>query len=400
MGERSIYRGKEAVHRKNARRAYGDGSIYYDCGRDRWVGVVELGRDGAGRRRRSKVTGHTEAEAIRRVRRLRGELDAGQVGFDKNLTLGAWLDHWLVHVVEARVDSPNTVENYRWALSHVRPSLGARRLAKLTVEDVERLLASKSAMSRNSVARIRRVLADALRSAERREYVARNVAALAELPRCKPPGERRSLTAEEARLMLDAAAHERLGAVFACGLMLGLRPGELAGLRWEDVDLDGATLRVSGSLKEEGHRLRLGDVKRSRAGWRTLAMPPVLVGLLRQHHRRQAAERLAPGEAWQDHVGLVFCSELGTPLDPSNLRRVTARVARRAGIPGSVFPYLMRHAAASLLLDAGASLEQVADVLGDHPETLLRHYRHRVRPVADAAAAPMQAMFGAPAEAS
>ena len=73
---------------------------------------------------------------------------------------------------------------------------------------------------------------------------------------------------------------------------------------------------------------------------------------------------------------------MGTPIDPSGLRRTFARIATRAGLDGD-FPYLLRHTAVSLLLDDGASIEEVADLLGDDPRTLYRYYRHKVRPVAD-----------------
>jgi site-specific recombinase XerD len=89
----------------------------------------------------------------------------------------------------------------------------------------------------------------------------------------------------------------------------------------------------------------------------------------------------------------VFCSEVGTPLDPSSVRKVFARVAARAGIEGAV-PYSLRHTAASLLIDQGVGIEVVADLLGDDPRTLYRHYRHRVRPVVEAAAGPMQTLLG------
>lgn len=97
---------------------------------------------------------------------------------------------------------------------------------------------------------------------------------------------------------------------------------------------------------------------------------------------RQAAERLAAGPLWRDE-GLVFCSEVGTPIDPANLRRTFARIAGKAEI-GHVFPYAVRHTTASLLIDAGATVEEVADLFGDDPITLYRHYRHRVKKVASA----------------
>lgn len=92
----------------------------------------------------------------------------------------------------------------------------------------------------------------------------------------------------------------------------------------------------------------------------------------------------------------MFCSEVGTPLDPSGVRRTFTRIAKRAGLDAR-FSYLMRHTAASLLIDAGTPVEQVADLLGDDPRTLCRFYRHRVRPVVDAAAGPMQDLLGSTA---
>lgn len=90
----------------------------------------------------------------------------------------------------------------------------------------------------------------------------------------------------------------------------------------------------------------------------------------------------------------MFASESGTPLDPSDMRRTFARIAKRAGVDVS-FPYMLRHTAVSLLIDAGKSIETVADMLGDDPRTLYRHYRHRVRPVADASLAMQAILSGA-----
>jgi integrase len=67
-------------------------------------------------------------------------------------------------------------------------------------------------------------------------------------------------------------------------------------------------------------------------------------------------------------------------------------VAKNAGLePTGMVPYLLRHSAVSLLLDAGAPIEEVADLLGDDPQTLYRHYRHRIRPVVTVAADRMEA---------
>jgi integrase len=377
-------------------RLHGEGSIYKEG--DYWVASVEAGRDPVtGRRVRRKLKARTKRELVARMAEVRKQLETSAGGRATSVTVGEFLHRWLDDVVAQRVDSANTVHNYRSVVTaHIVPSLGSIRLTRLTPEMVDRFLAARAraGLSRSYVSRMRSVLTSALRHAERRSLVSRNAAALAVMPRCEPTEQRKSLTVDEARALIRAAKGERLGALVVCGLGLGLRPGELTGLLWTDLHLDGdrPLLSVSGSMKRRpDSSLYRGPVKRSKAGERTVALAAVVVAALVGHRSRQDDERTTSG-CWDDQ-GLVFCSEVGTPLDPSNVRKVFARVATRAGIRGAV-PYSLRHTAASLLIDKGVGIEVVADLLGDDPRTLYRHYRHRVRPVVEAAAAPMQALLG------
>lgn len=373
------------------RRGSGEGAVYKSPD-GRWRGAVDLGWQD-GKRIRKYVSAGTRNEAVAKLRELQRSVDQG-VTPDGTMTVEKWLNHWLATVVDGRVGSENTRANYGQIVRvHLVPALGKVRLDKLTAEQVDHFLAGKAdaGLSRSHIGRMRTILADALRHAERRGLVVRNAAALSVMPKTKPATPRRSLTPDEARALAAAAAGERLEALVVVGLVAGLRPGELAGLTWPDLDIEGdsPTLTVSGSLKRtpgpdgKGYQLALGAVKRSTNGRRTVALPAVATEVLRAHKARQAAERLKAGPLWEDH-GLVFCSEVGTPLDPSNIRRTFARIAKKAGLDAS-FPYLLRHSAASLLIDAGAGIEEVADLLGDDPRTLLRHYRHQIRPVATAA---------------
>jgi integrase len=288
------------------------------------------------------------------------------------------------------------VVDYRGALAHVIHDLGATPVVKLTPEQVDDFLAAEGAAgySWSYVGRMRMLLADALSHAQHRGLLLRNVATLSVMPKCKEKPEREPFDAAQVVQLVTAARGQRLEALILCGLILGLRPGELTGLLWADLDLDATppTIAVTGSMKRgPDGKLFLGPVKRSRAGQRTLALPPALVVALRDHRRRQAGERLALGELWSDH-GLIFPSQMGTPLDPSNLRHTFSRISKRAGLDG--FPYLMRHTVVSLLLDGGASIDEVADLTGDDPVTLYRHYRHKVRAVATVAADPMPGILG------
>jgi integrase len=313
-----------------------------------------------------------------------------------------YLDWWL-STLEARAQSgqrsTNTVDSARWAVEKwIKPALGTRRLRDLEPDDVEALLATMAAAgkSRSSLVRVRSYLGQALSVAERRGKVARNVARLAEMPATRPPAERRSLTPDQADKLLTAARGDRLEALWITQLMLGLRPGEVTGLRWDDLDRD--TLWVSGSMKlarqaPGGKRtLALGDTKTARSR-RPLRVPPPVLAALRAHKTRQKREQVRIGPEWSDR-GLIFTTPLGTPLHPVNLRRHLDKLTDAAGI-GHWSPVELRHSAASLMSAAGVPLEVIADVLG-HTSTgmLEKHYRHRTRPIIDAHVAVMSDLFG------
>lgn len=385
-----------------SRRGRGDGALFYEEDRDRWVGLVELPPDGSGRRRRRKVVGRTKTEARRKLREIQRRVEDGRPTGDGSITLGDFLERWLTDVLpgRSRVQAKSTVTNYRWAASHAIRGLGSRRLNELAPEDVEALLHNLAArgMARNSVMRVRSVLVMALKHAQRRDIVARNVAELSEMPTsAREPRSGRSLTPDQARALLDTARGDRLQGLVTVGLMLGLRPGELCGLRWQDVDLQAGVLAVEQARKrttdDEGREtLILGDPK-TRKSRRALVLPQPVLDALIAHERRHRAERELAGGRWQD-FDLVFPTTVGTPMSPSNLRRDLARITVAAAL-GRWSPNELRHSAASLLSASGVPLEQIADVLG-HTDTrmLLKHYRHPISRTIDAAAAPMEALFG------
>ena len=165
---------------------------------------------------------------------------------------------------------------------------------------------------------IHAVLRNALESAVREEIIPRNVAKLVQVsaPRYKV---NRGLTAHQAKATMAAAAGHRLSALYVLALFLGLRRGELLGLRWQDVDLDEAKLEVVHTLQRVGGALRLVPPKTEDSA-RTVPLPPVCVEALRAHQQRQAAERSEAWPDWEDH-GFVFPSRRGTPMEPDNLRR-------------------------------------------------------------------------------
>ena len=234
------------------RRASGEDSIYRDG--DRWRGAVSLGYDEHGSRVRKKVSGRTRAEVNEKLRRLRQQVDNGVVPDDK-LTVQAFLDRWLTVNLPGTV-AESTEDGYVDTVRlHLIPALGRKRLAKLTVADLDRLWKAKrdAGYSSNSVRIMRTVLRRALGQAVREGIVSRNVAGLSVAPRIRAK-EGRTLTVDQARQLLDAAAGYRFEAAVVLALAYGMRRGEVLGLHWSALDWTAGTLRVTHSVRRVKER--------------------------------------------------------------------------------------------------------------------------------------------------
>jgi integrase len=380
--------------RKRTRtRRYGEGSVREDRSRP-GVWRAELWDADPAKRFRVRVDSEDEAHAAldRELQRRRESRTDGD-----DVLLGALVDEYRDEVVATM--TPATAASYRWALDQLGPSMRAKRLCDLRVDDVKRELArlarrpagkrtskggTTGPLGVSSLRRVRAVLGAVLDDAVARDLVARNVARAARLPAdAAPTGEKIALTREQAADLERAAAEHPMHALVVIALRYGLRPGELLGLPWRAVDLDDGLLTVRQSLtRQPDSSLVIGPTKSHSD--RVLRLAGDHVELLRAHQRRQAADQLAARSAWDERrLGLVFCNEIGGPLDPSNLRRIVAELCKAANVP-AISPNELRHTCASLLIDAGMPPQQVADLLGHRDVTMLaKHYRHRVARVVD-----------------
>ena len=384
----------------STRRGSGEDSIYRDG--DRWRGAVSVGYDASGSRVRKKVSGRTRAEVAGKLRKLHQQVDSGIVPDDR-LTVTAFLDRWLTVNLPGTVAESTEDDYVDTVRLHLVPVLGRKRLAKLTVADLDKLWQAKrdAGYSPNSIRIMRTVLRRALGQAEREGIVPRNVARLSAAPRIRAR-EGRTLTVEQARELLDAAAGYRFEAAVVLALAYGMRRGEVLGLHWSALDWQAGTLRVTHGVKRvkdrdglSGRRTRLvvSELKTPKSR-RTLTLTPELVARFRQHRLRQAEAQMAAGGLWQDH-GLIFASEAGTPMDPDNFSHSFARLCERAGL-GHWHPHELRHSGASLMLAQGTPLHVVSDVLGHASIAITKDvYGHLLEGDKRAAAESMsRALFG------
>jgi integrase len=375
-----------------ARRSYGEGSLYWHEQRQRWVGLVSLGYWPNGKRRVKWISGRTKTEAKAKLREAQRAHDLGVISGPHAYTVREAVESWLEHGLAGR--GASTVANRAsLARTHLLPELGARRLGELTAEEVERWLADRATrLSTDTVERLLSILRQAIRRAQARDLVSRNVALLCDVPRGQPGRPSKSLTLDEAERVLAAAEGSSMHAYVVMSLLTGARTEELRALTWSRValDRDPPVVELWRSVRADGET----KTKKSR---RTLELPGLAVDVLRVHRRRQAEERLRAGERYvpQD---LVFATHLGTPLDAANVRRGFRAVVAGAGLPAKDWtPRELRHSFVSLLSSSGMPIEDISHLVG-HASTKVTEtvYRKELRPVLTRGARAMDGIFNRP----
>jgi integrase len=356
--------------------------------------VLDLGRDPAtGERRRTWHSGYrTKREAERARIRLLAEVDRGDYVEPATITVGNFLvDSWLP-AVAVRLRG-NTLAMYRQNIeAHVVPRLGHTPLQRLTAPSLNafyaELLASgrkdgKGGLSERTVRIQHVILRRALSDAVRWGLLSRNPAEYADPPRGRS-AEAAVWSPPQVREFLDHQAEDRLAGLWRLAAATGMRRSELVGLRWEDLDLPGATVTVRQVVVDAAGDLLVAEPKTA-ASRRTLALDAGTVAVLKRHRSVQSAERLAAGPFWRD-TGRVFTMEDGRALLPAYITRVFAKRAAAAGLPLVSF-HALRHSYLTMLLRAGEPLRVVSQRAGhSSPNVTLAVYSHAL-PGDDQAAA-------------
>ena len=361
--------------------------------RKSWVGFVELPKGADGKRRRRKITGSTRSEVQSSIDAVVKTIEAGQK-VDR-LTIGAWLASWLEEVSSSGDVSPTTIANHRWCVAVIGEQIGASQLDALTDGDVRKMLDKLGKTNaKTMLVRFRYVLCQALDVAVSRRLVAVNVALTVKIPKkTKATRPRRSLTVLQSRAVVAWLREQtsdtfQFRAAVAVQLATGCRPGEVLALRWPDVDLVEGSISITGSLLREpnddgvGMRVVRGKTKTVQSV-RAVRLPTWATEIVAAHRDDwEAAAAALLGTDWVDH-GYVFPSERahGDLFDPKTYRVAVQKMATTLGL-GDLTPHELRHAHASVLLDAGETLETVADRLG-HKSTRVTEtvYKHRLSEV-------------------
>jgi len=265
------------------------------------------------------------------------------------------------------VNEPLTLRGYESVVRvHLIPSLGTIQLDKLTGPDVQRCLnkAIERGVSPTTVRNINAALKSALTTAkEKWKYVDRNVAEDATIPK-RTKYHAKTLSVEQAERLLAVVAGDRYEAMFHFALLMGLRRGEVLGVRWQDVDFVKGKLHVRQSLQRIPRRGVVSGSVKSETSDRTLSLPKVCLDALHRRQIIQQQECIKAGSKWIcETEDFVLTSRYGVRLQMEEPSIRLNEALEAARLPHIRF-HDLRHSTASLLVAKGVPMKVVQEILG------------------------------------
>jgi integrase len=352
---------------------------------DGFTGAISLGFDTKGKRQRVKRKSKTKTQVKDKLREVVDNLETGvraEARYTVNDAVNDFFDKGL------KGKSKATIDNYRsLATHHLIPQIGTTKLQQLTADQLDEWIDERAGeLSTRSLRLIHQILERAIRQAQARDKVRRNVATLIMIPEGKEGHPSKAMTLDQATRLLQALESEtdlQLAAYVVLSLLTGIRTEEARALTWAEVDLKAGTVAVYRSVRTKG------DTK-TRKSRRILKLPTKAVHTLRTHYTHQATQRREAADTWHDH-DLVFCREDGTPLDRWQVRREFQKITQTAGLGADWTPRELRHSFVSILSNnGGVRIEDISDLMG-HSGTSVTEtvYRHEIRPALTKAATAM-----------
>jgi len=345
------------------KRGQNEGSIYKK--KDGRYGVsLSIG---GGRRVQRYASTMREAQQLRAA--LLRDYERGTLRAGATPKLTDYLTRWVEETVRPDAN-PRTYQGSESKVRvHLIPRFGHLTLRELTPQHVQAFSADllSSGYAPATVSQILHVLSSALGEAQRWGLVDRNAAALIRKPRVRRR-EVPALSADQAQRILAAFEGKRMAGVATLALYLGLRNGEVRGLRWQDVNVDAGMLAIRVQLQHIPPRLRTPGaagthVTRTKSGKeRPLPILPPVHAALEAERAHQDAARVEVGTRWVES-GHVFTTQRGRGFDARWVRTGFHAVLKNAGLPPMHF-HDLRHGTASLLAAAGVHPKVAAEILG------------------------------------
>jgi integrase len=321
--------------------------------------------DASGKRKRKWYSGFDKkSDAEKALPELLKKAQAGLLLEPQKMTLGEFLQEWLWTQCEPRL-SKTTLEGYKLHVEkYIVPALGKIPLQKLHPMQLNKFfsnLLQEGRLSSTTVRNIYRTLSSALNYAARMQLIERNPLQFVNCPKKqKTPGK--ALELEDLIQIMQAARGTEFEVPIHLAAALGLRRGEILGLRWSDVNLQKGYLEIRRALARVPGEIFFKEPK-TEESQRKMYLPDGLIVLLKAHRKKQMEIKLFLGPEYKDY-SLVVCRQNGEPWNPSTFTKRFQEFIEKNNLPRIRF-HDLRHTNSTLLMGYGKlSPKIVADWLG------------------------------------
>lgn len=375
-----------------ARRAWGEGSVYFDNNKSLWTwsGTYEI----SGIKKRKTITAKKQIDLKNKVDRFKVQI--GQGLFEQsNIKLQEWVDKWLEIFVKPNVKI-KTYDNYKNRLKYVTNSFGLRPLKSITTIEVQAFFndlllngeQKHQGLSAESVRCIRRYLKAVFDSAIKNGIIRNNP-----LEGTKPPRKTKSkiVVLDERQTLVFLQVAKKGQYIYqgikntkflVCNagteyyircfynlvnlaLASGMRIGELRGLTWKYINFNKNSIRVEKQIIDTSERDCVFDDPKTENSQRIIYIDEAVIQELLKYKVFQKKYADMLGDQFENNYGLCFTNTFGKPFSVSNFRqRYFNKMLAEAGIDNGFTIHCMRHTHATLLLKNGVNAKVVSQRLG------------------------------------
>lgn len=296
------------------------------------------------------------------------------VELSTEMTLKAWLEYWFEVYAKRTVKQSTAVSYYGYINGHIAPQIGMYKLSELNTDVFQRFFNFQSdsgslkggGLSPKTLSNISRMIHKSMKKALELELIKKNYAEFIELPRQEAP-EMRVLTVYEQGLLMEELrrSKERLAFGVYLSLTLGIRLGEVLGLRWSDIDIRNGIIHIrrtvnrlptiDGSTKTE---IVVGSPK-SKKSVRDIPINNELCGEIMIYQAK--ISRITHKPVYNDDY--VLQSAFGGPAEPKTLQETFKRIVKEAGIADANF-HSLRHTFATRAVEKGVDVKTLSVILG------------------------------------
>ena len=354
----------------------------------RWEGRHIVGYDENGKPKTKSVLAKTKAECIEKLKKLQAEYgEVSPFKIKPDMRFGDWINYWYENHCKPGIRVTTQKGYEQWIYIHAIPELGHIKLNKLTQADCQKFLnelknngrknncATRGpGLSEKSVRSCYHVIRMSLERAIKDGLIKKNPILGCKLPPTEPK-EMKVLTKEEIQRFLIQAKEEGMYELFLLELTTGLRRGEILALTWDDLNFETGELRINKQIVPVGGKLITSEPK-TKAAFRTIILPPPMVGLLQEYKRGIFSQLIFPSR-----------TRPGQPVDPGYIRKRLQDILERAGCKKVRF-HDLRHTFATISLEYGMDVKTLSTIIGHvSSRTTLNIYTHITSEMQENAAA-------------